>query len=308
MSFEDWTEYFLSILYNKFGDIIYDNCISCNKNISLEYIIKNPDKKWNYSHMSFNPNITLEYVLKNPYKDWMPEALAYIFTFNPEEYFINNIKNNKYYIDLELNFSIEEIEYYKNKYNYNITKKYMLSCNPNISWNYIIENLDKKWNFSSISKYNKYITPEIIINYPEYFDEICISNLSLNKYIKWSDIEKYPDIKWNYRYLSFNPNITIETVINNLDKQWDFEYLSKNKNITMEIMKKYNNMKWNKNMYIYNPNFRLKDLDEYDNFDNTMIKYICMNNYDEDRKEFMKKNNIISNKKIDMDMLEFVCL
>jgi hypothetical protein len=33
-----------------------------------------------------------------------------------------------------------------------------------------------------------------------------------------------------------------------------------------------------------------------------------MNNYDEDRKEFMKKNNIISNKKIDMDMLEFVCL
>jgi len=246
--------------------------------------------------MSYNPNVTLKYVLDNPYKEWIPEALGYIFTFNPEEYFIND----KYYMNVELNLSIDEIK------KYGIKNKSMLSCNPNISWNYIIENLNIKWNFASIARYNKYMTPEIIIKYSEYFNEECINNLSLNKNIKWEDIEKHPEIKWNYRNLSLNPNITIDIVNKNLEKDWDYNNLSMNKNITMEIIKK--NKKLNKKMYIYNSNLKLKDLEEYDYFDDTMIKYICINNYDEERKEYIKENNINYNIKNDIDMLEYVCL
>ena len=46
------------------------NCISCNPNITMDYIEKYPEKHWNWSSISFNPNITIDYIEKHPDKPW----------------------------------------------------------------------------------------------------------------------------------------------------------------------------------------------------------------------------------------------
>ena len=36
----------------------------------FQFILDNPDKNWNYLHLSFNPNITWEIIQNNPQIVW----------------------------------------------------------------------------------------------------------------------------------------------------------------------------------------------------------------------------------------------
>ena len=49
-------------------------------------------------------------------------------------------------------------------------------------------------------------------------------------------IEKYPDKPWDWIWISYNPNITMEFVEKYPDKPWNWYRLSQNPNITMEII------------------------------------------------------------------------
>jgi DNA-dependent RNA polymerase auxiliary subunit epsilon len=49
-------------------------------------------------------------------------------------------------------------------------------------------------------------------------------------------LEKYPDKPWNWRWISKNPNLTMEFIEKNPDKPWDWENLSRN--FTIEFIKK----------------------------------------------------------------------
>jgi hypothetical protein len=48
-----------------------------------------------------------------------------------------------------------------------------------------------------------------------------------------ADVERYPEISWDYYYFLGNPNITIEDVEMYPDKQWDWHELSKNPNVNL---------------------------------------------------------------------------
>ena len=71
-----------------------------------------------------------------------------------------------------------------------------LSLNPNIDFNFILSNLDKRWNCYNISK-NPSITLDIII--------------------------KYHDKPWDYVGLSSNPNVTFDFIFLNQDKPWNWQ-------------------------------------------------------------------------------------
>ena len=60
----------------------------------------------------------------------------------------------------------------------------------------------------------------------------------------WKFIESFPDDKWDWDYLSKNPNITFETVQNNPDKPWNWMWLSENPNITFEIVQNNQEKSW----------------------------------------------------------------
>ena len=49
---------------------IYLNTLLGNSNITLEFILNNPDFNWEWSFISFNPNLNWNYVVNNPKLDW----------------------------------------------------------------------------------------------------------------------------------------------------------------------------------------------------------------------------------------------
>lgn len=70
------------------------------------------------------------------------------------------------------------------------------SCNPNIPFSYIVSRPDIPWNFS----------------------ELCSSNK-----VTIDDILQYPNLRWDGRTLSLNPNITLDFVIRTDDRIFDPE-------------------------------------------------------------------------------------
>ena len=64
----------------------------------------------------------------------------------------------------------------------------------------------------------------------------------------------FPNKKWNYRWLSINPNITWDIVKNTLEKKWDWYELSRNPNITWGIVKNNPEKPWSYYGLSLNPN------------------------------------------------------
>jgi len=48
---------------------------------------------------------------------------------------------------------------------------------------------------------------------------------------------KYPNLNWDYKFLSENPNITLEDVLGHPNLDWDYKLLSKNPNITLPVIR-----------------------------------------------------------------------
>ena len=69
--------------------------------------------------------------------------------------------------------------------------------------------------------------------------------LSQNPNITFEFILQHPDKDWDWGVLSENPNITFEQVLQNPDKPWDFYCLSENPNITFENVLQYSDKPWN---------------------------------------------------------------
>ncbi len=76
-------------------------------------------------------------------------------------------------------------------------------------------------------------------------------------------LEKFINEKWNYIYLSPNPNITMKDIKEKPSRFWNYGYISKNPNITMEYVeenydKGFDFKKLSKNNFNLNPYVRNK--------------------------------------------------
>ena len=52
-------------------------------------------------------------------------------------------------------------------------------------------------------------------------------------------LEKYPNKPWNWEWISYNPNITMEFIEKYPNKPWDWHWMSHNPNINMEMIEKH---------------------------------------------------------------------
>ena len=68
-----------------------------------------------------------------------------------------------------------------------------VSRNPNLTWEFVMANLDKRWDWKALSR-SPIVTMEII--------------------------DSSPNIPWNWGEVSSNPNLTWDYVINNRDRPW----------------------------------------------------------------------------------------
>ena len=220
------------------------------------WLIKNTDinvKKYK-NKQNKNQNITEEFILKYPNKDWNINYL---------------IKNNKI-----TNFkALTKFKYL----NQHIIDRY---SNKSWDWGWLIENT------------NIYIEKYILLNLIEKYInkqwdwEWIIENINncIEKYISFNLIEKYK-YKWNYWYLSYNPNITEEFILKYPYQNWDIEYLiridkitdfkslSKFKYLNQKIIDKYRNSPWNWEWIIENTNIYIEDCIPFNLIEKYKYKY-----------------------------------
>lgn len=75
--YKQWDWYYISlnptinidfIIQNRpnIGNVDYGRALSCNSNLTIDFIKKNPNHLWDWSYISQNPNITLEDIELNP--------------------------------------------------------------------------------------------------------------------------------------------------------------------------------------------------------------------------------------------------
>ena len=169
-----------------------------------------------------------------------------------------------------------------------------LSSNPNITWDYVMENKDKKWSWSSLSE-NPIITMDIVIDNPdELWHYDCLSlnpnnnqefvkediiqwcpydfislcskpNITLNNILEMDIIRKLNEVNYPlpislYTWencisnLSANPSVTWNDIIEHPELPWVMEKISYNPNITMDIIDSNPDYEWSDKFISLNPN------------------------------------------------------
>lgn len=283
--------------------------VSSNRNVDFKFIEKHKDKKWNwlllskhiklnqqtltkykdklnFCKLSLNPNITLDLVLNNRKLCW-----------NYHNMLLNPIMTVDFFLK------------YKNKLFYNVYfSNNLLSMNPEITideLNKLYINKRQKLDWLLVSKYNKNIT------FDYYENHICkelfsLKYLSKNENITMKIIEDNPSIKWNWKYISINPNINIDFITKNDDKFCDFNWfeLSKNKGITMEDIDNYY-FSWNWNGISMNPNITIDFIQKNINlkgidhkiYDLINFKYLSRNTFEYINKKIIKLKEKIRRRK-----------
>lgn len=64
----------------------------------------------------------------------------------------------------------------------------------------------------------------------------------------------YPDLPWNYNYLSENPLLTWEVFIQLQSKPWNYYKISQHRMVTWELVQQHNTIPWDYNGLSLNPN------------------------------------------------------
>jgi hypothetical protein len=68
-------------------------------------------------------------------------------------------------------------------------------------------------------------------------------------------IESNINLEWDWNYISWNPNLTMEFIEAHPDKQWCWSLISKNPGITMDAIDDHLDKPWDwYNGISYNPN------------------------------------------------------
>lgn len=166
-----------------------------------------------------------------------------------------------------------------------------LSLNRSISFEFIQAHRDYPWNIPAVSR-NSSITETIVrsnVTFPWRYNELCSNPnisfdfileyilkstskidinwaaLSANPSITISTIEQYSNYPWNDQYISMNPNITSNYILNaGASRKWFMPYVSTNKGITERDIYK-NILPWDYLNLGSNPNLPAKYVNDNPN-------------------------------------------
>ena len=170
-------------------DIVRDNRdnpwefvgLSLNPNIKWEHVLESAGKPWNfwhYGYLSANPNITWDTIIANPTIHWCYRELSKNTSIRME-HVMANLNEDWDWDSLSSNTGVVDFEKLK-KYFPGFPGQWnwsLLSANPKILWNDIIQNTHMHWDF--------------------YF-------VMLNPNITWNQIMSCPDKDWEFGYLAIS--------------------------------------------------------------------------------------------------------
>lgn len=200
--------------------------MSANPNITLQYILNNKDKNWNWVYLSQNPGIKLEDIEENLNLSWQWCSVG----GNPNitiKFILNHLDKFK---DRTANLggtsliTLEDIQNYPELF----WNKEIISQNPNLTLEYFLNNRNAKWNYESIGRNSSIIDLKNVTLNKQLFDLEIIFN-GEQKII----ITNISDVINITKGLSMNPTITTDIVKKNKSIQWDFLEITKNPAISI---------------------------------------------------------------------------
>lgn len=130
-----------------------------------------------------------------------------------------------------------------------------------------------------------------------FYDEIWkISLLCIAKSTNWKTVQTNTNIKWNYKALSYNSNITLDIIISHYSEDWDWTEISKRPELTWEIIENNPKIKWDWIQILSHPNITWEIIKKYIDLSNiSTVSNICEKN--ERYKEFQQDVDIWKNSK-----------
>ena len=200
--------------------------LSCNPNITWEFVKDHPRIKWDYQFLSANPNITWEIIKSN--SNLQDRKWDYIIALSNPSLISCKEDINEYigqYIPTASDQkTIREIGYY-------------LSQNPNVTWDYVKQNPQIYWYYRYLAK-NANIKWETIRDNPTLFN---FASVELNPNITWEIVKsnsggRKPRIDCYWQRLSANPNITWKIMRDNSELGWDYLSLFSHPNVDWKEM------------------------------------------------------------------------
>ncbi|SNW62243.1 Hypothetical protein ORPV_339 [Orpheovirus IHUMI-LCC2] len=203
------------ILLNLYPNLPWHYNILSSKKIPINFIKKHMDKKWDMKRLYFNHIIDINFIiyLQKNYSDKIVINYDCVLQ-NP-------------------NIRIEDLKYIP-KINYTY-----LSKNPNLTMEYILNNLDKKWNWGYICE--NFNINDILDNINILSSKINMKILSRRTDITEDILEKFYYLDWEYGSLSRNKNISMKFVQTHINKAWDIDKILKKSDITVEFIKEHKN-------------------------------------------------------------------
>ena len=291
-----WSKYWYYNILDVNNENVNFNTLSLNRNISLEVMLENIDKPWDFDVVNNflngivnnSSNFDFQFVTDNPDKNWCYYTLSRIknLTWDVVESTIDKDWDFDYltsHPNISTKIILENINY-----SWDFEE---LSCNHEIPLEFIMLNQDKPWSKFEIGR-KRELTMDFIrhfsdkINFGNYWGLSCNQKqtnlisvikdfpdknwhfgcISSNSVITWNDVIKNSDIPWNFEYLSMNPNITIDIVKSNLEKDWNYIYLSKYSKITINDIINNMDLDFNHSYLGFNKNINLDELISNDLF------------------------------------------
>lgn len=203
------------------------------------------------------------------------------------QYLRNELRRGKKYDD----FDKEEYKHIQNakfhsvrRWNWNYDG---LSSNPNLTIDYIRFYLKMKddWDLMKSAQWDGRLN--------EKQTNWNWERISKNSAFTMDNIAINSDLPWEYKFVSQNPNVTIEFVLENLDEDWDWNELSRNKGINIDNIDSHSKLPWNFKFVSANPNITLE-------FIRINSKKICFDMLSENTLEKMNKDMNRKRKFIDI--------
>lgn len=159
-------------------------------------------------------------------------------------------------LSLNQSISFEFIQSHR-EYPWNISA---VSRNASITETIVRANVEFPWRYSDLCS-NPNISFDFVLEYmirPEYKIDINWSMLSANPSITMGIVEQYSNYPWNDQYLSMNPNINSNYILNEgSSRKWFMPHISSNRGITERDIYK-NVLQWNYLNLGSNPNLPAK--------------------------------------------------
>ena len=254
-------KYYISSKWLKtFPDANWDfKTLSCHHNMCLNWVKIFPDAPWDFNLISCQVSEPVKWLRKFPNKNWNFQHLQYYHDVTLE--LIKLIPESQIDFDYLVNFVNITPEWVKQFPDapWNFTKLSMLSylslewldSFPEADWTFLESDWEKiKNDTKSENEREKFRISGRNFRYENDMKHSNVKNFYsiIHGNFKISWFKRYPNLKWDFRFLSeHDVSLTLKVIQNNPDKPWDFKLLSRNYNLELSWIKTFPKAKWDLN-------------------------------------------------------------